>query len=303
MNLPPLVSISCLTFNHVDYIRKCLDGFMMQDCNFDFEVLIHDDASTDATAEIIKEYQSMYPNIIKPIIQIENQWSKGIRDITLKYNISRAKGKYIAFCEGDDYWTDPLKLQKQVDFLESNPDYILCFHDCRYSKDGNLAERFLEKYELNSSREITALEFRNWWAQTATIVFKNDPLIYKRMSSVQTVIYADAIFRCAIVEFGKIYFINEVMSVYRIHSGGVTSISNNNKKDFKKIQQFLEMQIVFNISLSQPIAKSYYFISLRYFLAGNYLSFVKYFSLAVRHNPSDVFHRVAAKLMTPFQTN
>jgi glycosyltransferase involved in cell wall biosynthesis len=90
----------------------------MQKTSFDVEILIHDDASLDNTVDIIKLYQQKYPDIIKPIYQTENQYSKGQRGISLKYNFPRAKGKYIAMCEGDDYWTDPLKLQKQVDFLE-----------------------------------------------------------------------------------------------------------------------------------------------------------------------------------------
>lgn len=122
----PLVSISCITYNHAPYIRKCLDGFLMQKTNFHYEVLIHDDASTDGTADIIREYEIKYPDIIKPIYQKENQYSKGIK-ISQTYNFPRAQGKYIAFCEGDDYWTDPNKLQMQVDFLENNPDYGMCY--------------------------------------------------------------------------------------------------------------------------------------------------------------------------------
>ena len=100
----PLVSICCITYNHAPYIRQCLDGFMMQQTNFTFEVLIHDDASTDGTADIIREYESKYPDIIKPIYQTENQYSKGVK-VSATFNFPRAKGKYIAMCEGDDYWT------------------------------------------------------------------------------------------------------------------------------------------------------------------------------------------------------
>ena len=126
-----LVSISCITYNHVQYIRQCLDGFLMQQTNFAFEVLIHDDCSTDGTTEIIKEYELMYPDIIKPIYEKENQYQQGKPSGSPVWNFPRAQGKYIAMCEGDDYWTDPLKLQKQVDFMEVHPDYSLCFHDYR----------------------------------------------------------------------------------------------------------------------------------------------------------------------------
>ncbi len=121
------VSILCLCFNHEKYIRKCLDGFVMQQCNFEYEVLIHDDASTDNSVEIIKEYEQKYPNIIKPAYQSENQFSKGIK-ISKTFLFPRVRGEYIALCEGDDFWTDPLKLKKQVDFLDNNPEYSACVH-------------------------------------------------------------------------------------------------------------------------------------------------------------------------------
>lgn len=131
-----MVSICCIVYNHESYIRQCLDGFIMQKTNFVYEIVIHDDASTDKTAEIIREYEAKYPNIIKPIYQKENQYSKGIQ-ISATYNLPRAKGKYIALCEGDDYWTDPLKLQKQVDFLEINLEYSGCVHQATILSDIN----------------------------------------------------------------------------------------------------------------------------------------------------------------------
>ena len=110
----PLVSIHCLTFNQAPYIRQCLDGFVMQKTNFPFEAIVHDDASTDGTAEIIQEYAEKYPNIIKPILEKENQYTKiGFSGIE-KLMAEKEQGKYIAICEGDDYWTDPQKLQNQI---------------------------------------------------------------------------------------------------------------------------------------------------------------------------------------------
>ena len=117
----PLVSIDCITYNHKQYIRDAIEGFLMQITNFPVEILIHDDASTDGTVEIIREYEKQYPWLIKPVYQTENQYSKHNSFISIsKIQYGRALGKYIAFCEGDDYWTDHYKLQKQVDFLESN---------------------------------------------------------------------------------------------------------------------------------------------------------------------------------------
>ena len=125
------VSIICNTYNHEAYIRDALEGFLMQKTDFPFEILIHDDASTDHTADIIREYEEKYPELVKPIYETENQYSKHDGTINRLQN-ERAQGKYIASCEGDDYWTDPYKLQKQYDFMESHPDYSLCGCSTQY---------------------------------------------------------------------------------------------------------------------------------------------------------------------------
>ena len=128
INKSPLVSIKCTVYNHEPYLRQCLDGFVMQKTNFPFEAIVHDDASTDGSAAIIREYAEKYPDIIKPIYETENQYSK--KDDSLGRIMNAAihpDAKYIALCEGDDYWIDPLKLQKQIDFLEAQADYGLAY--------------------------------------------------------------------------------------------------------------------------------------------------------------------------------
>lgn len=131
-----MVSIKCFAYNHEKFIRETLEGFIMQKTNFRFEAVVHDDASTDNTADIIKEYAEKYPDIIKPIYETENLYSK--KDGSLLKIVNEAcKGKYIAFCEGDDYWIDPYKLQKQVDFLEAHPDYSMCWTDGYEEYNGN----------------------------------------------------------------------------------------------------------------------------------------------------------------------
>ena len=122
-----IVSIICNAYNHEKYIRDALDGFVMQKTNFPFEILIHDDASTDKTADIIREYEQKYPELIKPIYQTENQYSKKEGTVS-KIQFGRVSGKYIAICEGDDYWTDSLKLQKQFDAMEAHPEVDICTH-------------------------------------------------------------------------------------------------------------------------------------------------------------------------------
>lgn len=125
---PTMVTIHCATYNHEPYLRQCLDGFVMQKTNFAFEAIVHDDASTDGTANIIREYAAKYPDIIKPIYETENQYSKKDGSIRRIMDDATCKTtKYIALCEGDDYWTDPLKLQRQFDFMEANPEYGLVY--------------------------------------------------------------------------------------------------------------------------------------------------------------------------------
>ncbi|MEI7635878.1 MAG: glycosyltransferase [Syntrophus sp. (in: bacteria)] len=152
-NERPLVSICCLTYNQEKFIRQTLDGFLMQKTSFDFEVLVHDDASTDGTQAILREYEQRHPGIVKLIIQPVNLYSKtGIYPIMNLYRA--AKGKYIAECDGDDYWTDPRKLQRQADFLEANPDYAMCHHDYQIFQDGV----FKEPSKGDAPKDFTALE-------------------------------------------------------------------------------------------------------------------------------------------------
>ena len=124
--MKPMVSICCATYNHEKFIAKTLDSFLSQQGNYDIEILIHDDASTDDTASIIKEYQLRFPDIIKPIFQEENQYQLGVA-IDPTFNYPRAQGKYIALCEGDDWWTDLHKLEKQVSIMEKNPEATFLF--------------------------------------------------------------------------------------------------------------------------------------------------------------------------------
>ncbi len=122
---PVMVSVQAIAYNHAKYIRQALDGFVMQKTNFRFEVIVHDDASTDGTADIIREYEAKYPGLIRGIYQKENQHSKKVQRNKL-FVLPLIRGKYIALCECDDHWTDPLKLQKQFDALEAHPDCLFC---------------------------------------------------------------------------------------------------------------------------------------------------------------------------------
>lgn len=136
-----MVSVFCLAYNHEKYVEQCLESLVTQQTNFKFEILVHDDASTDKTADIIRKYERKYSDLIKPIYQTENQYSKRV-GISAKFLHPAARGKYVAFCECDDFWIDPLKLQKQVDFLESHPEYIACVCRCMtVGEDGQRIEQ------------------------------------------------------------------------------------------------------------------------------------------------------------------
>ena len=124
------VSVLCTVYNHEKYLRNCLDGIVEQKTNFKYELLVHDDASTDNSAKIIKEYELKYPDIVKPIYQTENQYSKKpAGGIINNFLVPKAKGRYFAICEGDDFWTDENKLQMQFDYMEQNDDCFLVATD------------------------------------------------------------------------------------------------------------------------------------------------------------------------------
>lgn len=223
MSQSPLVSICCLTYNHAPYLRQCLDGFMMQERTFQIEILIHDDASTDGTQDIIREYAEKYPDMIKPLYQTENQYSKGIKVEVCNY--LRAKGKYIALCEGDDYWTDSLKLQKQIVFLESHPDYAMCSHRYRiyFQNEKRMNNEITPIADLPDgiSFDLSFLVRGGWAAHPLSVVFRKSALDLDAYS--KYVMSIDAILFYAILKNGKGYCMPDVMAVYRVHGTGVWS--------------------------------------------------------------------------------
>lgn len=213
-----LVSICCISYNHEAYIRQCLDGFVMQQTQFAFEVLIHDDASTDCTQEIIREYEAKYPDIIKPICQTENQYSKGV-PISRTFNFPRAKGKYIAMCEGDDYWTDPLKLQKQVDVLESHPDVSFCFHHALVLHEYvNPPVMDTDFYACFPQGECAVEELVEQ-GKCATCSYLMRKECVEHLPENARFNSGDYLLLFASASLGKLYCIAEDMSVYRRNTG------------------------------------------------------------------------------------
>lgn len=222
MNKRPKVSILCITYNQAKYVRQTLDSFLIQKTDFRFEILINDDASTDGTVEIIKEYQEKYPGIIRSVFQDENLYSKGVRNMMTRFLFPIAKGEYIALCEGDDYWTDPNKLQTQVDFLEKNPDFALCFHPVKviYEKGDQKDSIFPPRTSSFTTKEL----LRENFIQTNSVVYRRQE--YKHVPT--NITPGDWYLHLYHAQFGKIGFINKVMSVYRRHPRGIWWNSHKN---------------------------------------------------------------------------
>jgi len=247
-----LVSVCCLSYNHRPYIKDCLEGFVKQQCNFQFEVLIHDDASTDGTSDIIREYQKKYPNIIKPIIQTENQYQKGVA-VNWVYNFPRAKGKYIALCEGDDYWIDPLKLQKQVDYMENNPECSVCFHAAKcYRADSPSNYHIRRPKNIPKDNKFGIVDIiagGGGFMTTNSMVMKKEYLEIEKPLWMNEAPVGDLPLALFLGVKGEIGYIDEVMSVYRMFSSNHswTSLMLDRSKEKKHFQQIIEMWKKFDI--------------------------------------------------------
>lgn len=211
-----LVSISCITYNHSAYIRQCLDGMLMQHTTFGFEILIHDDCSTDGTDDIIREYVSKFPQIIKPLFEEENQYQQGKPIGTVVWNLPRAKGKYVALCEGDDYWTDPLKLQKQVDFLESHSGYGLVHTYRKIDMAGRLYETLLIDYTETKETLLQVCSIATCTVMYTTEIFNLIKDEYTRILRKNNLPMSDYPLWLLIAEKSKIGYLPDATANYRM---------------------------------------------------------------------------------------
>ena len=225
---PILVAIHCLVYNHEPYLRDCFEGFVMQKTDFRFVAIVHDDVSTDKSADIIREYAEKYPDIIKPIYETENQWSKhdGSLERIMDDAIDTIGAKYVAMCEGDDYWTDPYKLQKQVDFLESHPDFSMCCHgaDVR-NETSRTVDCACEKMQTREYFPIDA--FPVWQIPTASIVYKKKEVDAYPIVDKEKFVARDVTLILTCMHVGRVWGEKEHMSVYRMNAGGATSHINS----------------------------------------------------------------------------
>ncbi len=238
----PSVSICCLTYNHEAFVRDALEGFLMQRVTFPYEILIHDDASTDGTADIIREYAEKYPDKVYPILQKENQYTRGITNASGVFNFPRARGKYIAMCEGDDYWTDPHKLQLQVDYLETHPECTLCFHSARIKTiDGSRCDRRMRPYRESQVVEPGRIVDKERGYAMASMVFPSR--LVRRMPDYYTNCpVGDIPLQLMAAAEGNGYYIDRDMSVYRL--GVADSWTSQGKKgNYEQKQQRYRKQM------------------------------------------------------------
>ena len=204
------VSVYCLAYNHEPIIRKCLDGIVIQKTNFRYEVIVHDDASTDNTASIIKEYAERFPDIIKPIYQTENQYSRGVKIVTT-YIFPKCQGKYLAVCEGDDFWTDENKLQKQYDMMERNKDIVLCVHR---AKQINLKTGVESLYPQAQRAEgyvsvEEAIFLGGGYFPTCSFFYRYP---FKMLPNAHGYVTGDYLTIVSAAVYGKVYFMDECMA-------------------------------------------------------------------------------------------
>ena len=215
----PVVSVCITTFNKQDYIEQALDSILSQKTNFEIEVLIYDDASTDKTIQIIKKHQENYQNI-HLFANSKNEYGNGILGINERHLFPKAKGKYIAMCDGDDYWSNETKLQLQVDFLEQNNQYIMCCHDgdVYYQKSNTFGPIYPTPFQ-NPITVAKIITMGGNLCPTSSIVFRNQftefpDFMMKSLSNDRALTYF-------LMLQGKFWYINQKMCVYRVHSSGL----------------------------------------------------------------------------------
>lgn len=220
-----LVSVCVQTYQHVSFIKECLDGILMQKTNFSFEVVVGEDESSDGTREICLEYANKYPDKIRLFLRSREDviYIKGSPTGRFNFleNLKAARGKYIAICEGDDFWTDPLKLQKQVDLMEAKPVISLCFHKVDVKNlDGS--KLLYTSNEGERKIEFTTLDIikEDWFILTCSMLFRKDAYVVPKW--INEIKFGDYIIQLFCSLEGNVYFLNEVMGVWRKHHLGAS---------------------------------------------------------------------------------
>ena len=252
----PLVSVSVITYQHADFIEECLDGILTQQTDFPFEIIIGEDHSTDGTREICKKYAEKHPDKIR--LFLRDRSTSGIYDeegnrvggFNGKWNRKSARGKYIAICDGDDYWTDPLKLQKQVNFLENNSEYSgICSAYSIIDSSGTIIKK---RKSLRKGKQIsTNIYATSGFPKTSTVLYRNiKKLTNKQLSNLPTA-NGDVMLYYYMQQFGKLAYLDDVCCNYRLHGGGVHSsrdLFSKYHQTFRSLSMIKEFQLQNNVN-------------------------------------------------------
>lgn len=288
----PVVSVCCTTYNHKNYIEDAVESFLMQETDFPFEILIRDDASCDGTTDIIKNYAERYPNIIKMILEKENTFSKGVKPMLELYKI--AKADYIAICEGDDYWTDPKKLQLQKDFLEENKEYVLTFTAVEAFNETGIVDDYMGG-ELRdfSKKQLSKAPAIN----TLTVMFRN--IIHEIPKEFLCTFYGDLFLWSLLGNYGKGKYLENIKPArYRMHMNGLHSLKNNRQREEALYMTYEALKNYYNRVNNPQLAEYFYtknLISLPYSLLFKILINKIFVKVA------DALHILRIKIMSIYQ--
>lgn len=262
----PLVSVVLIAHNHEIYIEKAIESILMQKVEAPYEIIIHDDASTDMTANIVRNYAKIYPNLIVPIIQNESKYAKE-KGICAKYMFPKCRGKFIALCEGDDYWTDPCKLQKQVDYLEQHPECSLCYHDVKviYDNDRTIGAFCDVKRNFQYDLESLISLINSHCIPTCSVMFRGSYAKYISGVFIDNAPIGDWAIYIIMAQRGLIGYIDEIMAMYRVQCKGIWSAKTDTNKRLTYIEFYklanAHLEYKYSRILARKISYQYYKIA------------------------------------------
>lgn len=258
-----IVSVCVQTYQHVNYIKQCLDGILMQKTDFSYEIILGEDESDDGTRDICKDYAKKHPDKIKLFLRTRKDviyiGGKPTGRFNMIENLKACKGKYIALCEGDDYWTDPLKLQKQVGFLESHENYVACFHPCSLLRMRDNPSEPKKQSLSDIKYKYTVKNLLSFWnIPTAALLIRNDfnlPHWFNKVAS------GDIALVMLNYEKGKFKLLEDYMSVYRLTGEGVSESHKGYRMVHYRAVLYTYLNEHFNFKYEEEIYKALLFIN------------------------------------------
>lgn len=304
--LPPIVNVFVMVYNHEKYLAECLDGILMQKCNFSYIIVVGEDASTDKSREILLKYKSKYPGKFQLILHEKNVGAMANQMAILK----ACTGKYIALCEGDDYWTDPYKLQKQVDFLDANEDFVMCFTNTKIKVEETGAESIakINIWDVCETQDIlrhNSLDGResgeeiNSPGHTSTILFRNN-LIKKFPDWFSKCFIGDEPLFLMLSKYGKAKFINDFCSVYRQTVSGISTKNFSFERDYLgRIFMYKKINLYFNKKYANDIhnllSRYYFKLFNLYWRQKSYFAALKTIFAIIFYNPVLLIEKLLTK--------